>query len=365
MAGSMFTMRDFYADNKMTFLSFFLMPVLFPLSCLYRIILFIIKFLYRVHILKIYRPKSSVVSVGNVTLGGSGKTPFVAYLADYIGARRPVLVLLRGYKKPNARGFLGSDAFYKFGDEASMLMNSLGHHCQVVADYDRLRQVKLLEAAGFKGVIILDDGFQHWKIERDFDIVVIDVTNPFGNKMVLPAGQLREGLGALERADCICLSRCDEAAPEKLEALNCFLSKKAPSAVFIKTIHQNVALRSLKTGDEIGLEHVKGKRVCLFCGIANPRSFVASVKRLGAQVAVSKFFPDHHEYDKNEAESLIKMCLDQRVSVLVTTDKDAQRLCGFFAHVEAGIDIFVLKIAIKIIEGQEVLYERINSLRGI
>lgn len=359
-------LHAFYADNKMTFLTFILMPVFFLLSCLYLFILAVIKLLYRFHILRSYRFKGCVISVGNITMGGSGKTPLVHYLADYLSRYRRVLILLRGYRRPKKPASVGKDTFYKFGDEASMLMDVFeGGRCQVIAERNRTRSLKSMEEKGFNGIVILDDGFQHWRVMRDFDIVVIDAAKPFGNRMVLPAGQLREDLGALKRADCICLSRCNEVSPDKLADLKDYLLQKAESAIFIETIHQNIALKSLKNTDLVELEYLKGKKVCLFCGIANPYSFLASVERLGAQVVEKRFFSDHHEYSKEEARCLVRMCMDAKASVLITTEKDAQRLAGFFAGTDTGIEVFALKIAIKVIEGEEVLHERLNALCAV
>lgn len=355
-------MRVFYAENKMTLLSFLLMPVFLFLSCLYAFFLFVIKLFYQCHIFKSYRPQAHVVSVGNITMGGSGKTPLVAYLADYLSRYQDVAILLRGYKRPKSRKSLGSADYYSFGDEAGMLCQDLGRRCKVLVGKDRVHNVQILEERGFRGMIILDDGFQHWRLERDFDIAVVDVTNPFGNKMLLPAGPLREALGALKRADCICLSRCDEVSPERLSGLCHFLSARVPDILMIKALHESRAVWSLKTREIFGLDIVRNKRVGLFCGIANPYSFLKSVERLGANVVMKKFFSDHHEYGGGDVASLLKSCSDLGISVMMTTEKDAQRLSGFFSKTQTGADVFVLKIAIKIIEGQEALHERLNTL---
>ncbi|MFH1691411.1 MAG: tetraacyldisaccharide 4'-kinase [Candidatus Omnitrophota bacterium] len=355
-------MHAFYAENKMTLLSFFLMPVLLLASCLYAFFLFLIKLFYHLNIFKSYRPKAIVVSVGNITMGGSGKTPLVAYLADYLSDRHKVVILLRGYKKPKTFKSLGSDGYYSSGDEAGMLIQNLGQRCKVVADKNRLRCVQVLEDQGFCGTFILDDGFQHWRLKRDFDLVVVDAANPFGNRMLLPAGPLRETLSALKRADCICLCRCNEIPSERLHDLCRLLSEKAPGTLIIKAIHESRRIWSLETREVFELDIVGNKRVGLFCGIANPHSFVKSAERLGASVVMKRFFPDHHEYSEVDMACLIKQCKDLNVSVLMTTEKDAQRLSGFFSKTQADVKIFVLKIAITIIEGQEALHERLDTL---
>lgn len=341
------------------------MPILFPLSCVYAFFLWMIGFFYSLNIIKGYRPRACVVSVGNVTLGGSGKTPLAAYLADYFSRRCRVAILLRGYMKPKARQSLGSDDYYAFGDEASMLRQDLNENCRVISGKNRVASARLLDSEKSAEVIILDDGFQHWKLQRDLDIVVIDATNPFGNSLLLPAGPLREGLDSLKRADCFCLSRCDEISTGELDRLGRFLRAKNPKALLVKAVHAPMALRHLKTNALCALDVVKGKRIGLFCGIANPASFVRSLKRLGAEIVIKKFFGDHYEYNRREIESLIKLCKAQHTSTMVTTEKDAQRLAGFFAKREMGVDVLALRIKIKIIEGQEALHERLDSLRSI
>lgn len=349
----------------MTVLFFFLAPVLFPLSCVYVFFLWMIRFFYSRNIIKSYRPGACVVSVGNITLGGSGKTPLVAYLADYFSRHFHVAILLRGYMKPKTLQSLGSHDYYAFGDEASMLRQDLNENCRVISGKNRVESARLLDSEKSTGVIILDDGFQHWKLRRDLDIVIIDATNPFGNRLLLPAGPLREGLDSLKRADCFCLSRCDEIRPEELDRLGRFLRAKNPKALLVKAVHAPEALRHLKTNTLCALDVVKGRKIGLFCGIANPASFVRSMERLGADIIIKKFFADHHEYNRQEIESLMKLCKAYDISTMVTTEKDAQRLAGFFAQAEMGVDVLALRIKIKIIEGQEALYERLDSLRSI
>ena len=356
-------LEAFYAQKKVTKTYFVLFPLLFLLSGIYGLLLEILKFLYRAGILRSYRSSAKVISVGNITLGGSGKTPLVEYLADLLtrdGHR--VAILLRGYKRPQQPSAGVSQDYYTNGDEGSMLKQNLKGRATVLTGPDRVGLTRRLDEEGGFDTIILDDGFQHWKLKRDLDIVTIDATDPFGNGLLLPAGHLREEVSSLARADIFCLTRCDEATEEKCRKLKSRLTNINPRSSVVIAIHAPENLYQLGTEKEAGLDALRGDQVCVLCGIANPCSFLTSVQKLGARVAMKSFFQDHHPYREHEIIDIAKKCIDARADKIVTTQKDAVRLAGLSCLKDLGVDIWVLRIGLKIIVGKEGLDGRLRSL---
>lgn len=251
---------------------------------------------------KVERP---VISVGNLTVGGTGKTPLVGWLCQKITEMgMSAGVLTRGY-----------------GEDEVGLLREYGAG-EVLVGKDR---ISLAEKAEGVDCFVLDDGFQYLELERDLDIVLIDATNPFGFGELLPRGLLREPVEALRRADAVVLTRVDLAGEQEglCEEIERF-SGKAPIACvsFIP-----VCLRNGE-GRELEVEFLKGKVVGTFCGIGNPRSFHEAVSRLGADVVLRRSFPDHYRFKPDELDRLIRQAEERGAEVLVTTEKDAMRLGG-------------------------------------
>ncbi|HAJ57719.1 MAG TPA: tetraacyldisaccharide 4'-kinase [Candidatus Omnitrophica bacterium] len=356
-------LKAVYTRNQLTATYFILWPVLFVFSFFYLLIIIFLKTLYQRHILASYRPNAKVISVGNITLGGSGKTPLVEYLALYLHARgRRTAVLLRGYKKPGHGPGIGFSDYYSLGDEACMLKLSLKENAVVVSGKDRVRAAVGIDEEGRIDTIILDDGFQHWRLKRDLDVAVVDATNPFGNGCVLPLGPLRESIASLARAQVICLARANEVPPAAARKLEERLRKLNHAALFIKAIHEPEFIYDAVSGLRSALDHLKGKKVGLLCAIANPGSFLDAVERCGAEVVAKTFFDDHHEYSGRELSDVMRKSLDAGARAVVTTQKDIVKFAGWLCRQDAGIEVFVLKVSLKIVEGEEAFDERLHSL---
>ncbi len=256
----------------------------------------------------------AVISVGNITWGGTGKTPLVEFIALFLKRnRRNPAVLSRGY---------GSSGRIADGDEPLMLRNRLPG-IPVLADRKRLRSARKAMEAG-ADTLILDDGFQQWGIVKDLDIVTVDAGNPFGNGRVIPAGMLREPLSALKRADVFVLTRCDKGADRA--HLKKRLSSINPRARIFCCDHRVAGFYPF-TGETAqamtGPAFFSGKEVAVFSGIAVPRSFEESLKNTGARVTAARRFPDHYIYGRNEIEDIVA---GSRGIPVVTTEKDAARL---------------------------------------
>jgi len=360
-------LEKFYTQNKITPVIVILFPALIILSVLYFAVISCLKIFYRIFS---YRSSLKVLSIGNITLGGSGKTPFVEWLAQRVSREgHRAAVLIRGYKTTRETNSFVSLNYYAYGDEASMLIESLPEEISVMTGKNRIKKVKALQNEGGYDTLILDDGFQQWGLKRDLDIVTIDATNPFGNGLLLPAGHLREDIFSLKRADVLCLTRVYEIGLESRQKLEQLLKKINPKALYLEAVHEPEYLYALESSrflsmeSRIPLENLKGKDVSLCCGIANPGSFLRLIEGAGARVAHKNFFQDHHVFSKDELMKMKADCQEQGIRRLIVTEKDAPRLSGaptLFKH--SSVEILVLKISLKIVKGLEALDERLRTL---
>ncbi len=357
------SLKAVYTRNIISPVYVLLWPLLLILSFLYFLSINLIRLFYQIKILKSYKPRAKTISVGNITLGGSGKTPIAEYLALLLSPRkRRPAILLRGYKKPKNIKGLGLPDYYLMGDEACMLKQNLKNSAGVFSSDDRLSEAESIDEEAFFDTIILDDGFQHWRIKRDLDIVAIDAVNPFGNGLILPLGPLRETLGALNRADIFCLTRCDEAKTETLKILESKLKKINPKAAIIKSIHAPEYFYDALTGEKLDLREVYAKKVVLIAGLANPFSFSSAMKKLDAEIASEIFFDDHHEFSSKEICDVLAKAERLKADFVVTTQKDIVRWQNWFIDNKPKVVVIVLKIALKVISGENSLDERLHSL---
>jgi len=293
--------------------------------------------LYDLRILPIRRLDVPVVCVGNLTAGGTGKTPLVIWLARWFAARgwRPG-VLSRGYRSADleqAEGSVGADHGPR-GDEARMLARALPG-VALVQNADRIAGGRELERAGVD-VILLDDGFQHRRLHRDRDLVLVDATRPWGLppaggeavRALLPRGLLRESPSGLRRADAIVVTRCDQVGEDVLQSLLAELADLAPGVPLVTSSHRATGMRDAGAGFW-PLSRLAGRTVDLVSAIGNPDAFQATIEGLGARVREHRRFADHHPYAAADLAGLGAADPDdpqaQPVAV-VTTSKDAVKL---------------------------------------
>ncbi len=295
------------------------------------------------------------VSVGNITWGGVGKTPFVEWLVQYfLECKVRPAILTRGYMPSR-----GGRALFPGSDEARMLQKKFPA-VPVITGRDRRKGAREILSHRAVDVFILDDGFQQRGVKRDMDIVLIDAANPFGNRFLLPRGSLREPLSSLRRADVFVLTKTDQA-PGALDVLKDQLKTWNPSAVFVETVHQPVSFSASHSG--MALADIKGQPVCLVSGIGDPRSFEKIVIRLGALVRDTKFFPDHHCFSAGDVEDIVRSCQTQGIRVIIMTAKDAVKWPEDFECSSSGLKVLVLNMDIKITKGKEALLARLRTLR--
>ena len=327
-------------DKKRGFVSFILKIFLFILSLIYASIVRILVFYYRI---RRYRLNCKVISIGNITLGGTGKTPFVQMLARELQEKgHRIAILTRGYKG---------------GDEACLLGENLPD-IPILVGRNRVRNARRAKEKYNVDTIILDDGFQHWRLFRDLDIVLIDTKNPFGNNHLIPRGILREPVNSLKRADIIVLTKIDlkeENIPLILERIK----ESNPKAKIFKAIYQPENFIDVSKG-RYPLPFIKDKPICLLCGIADPDSFESTLNNLRAKIILKFIFPDHYEYKKKDVDKIINSCLEKSIEIIVTTEKDNIRLERF--HEKLKSYLFILRSKMKIADEEDEFFKRTDSI---
>ncbi|MBS3733295.1 MAG: tetraacyldisaccharide 4'-kinase [Phycisphaerae bacterium] len=306
--------------------------------------------LYRWGVLPSRRAPLPVICVGNLTTGGTGKTPMVAWVAARLreAGHRPA-VLIRGYKPVAGRS-----------DEAELLAELTG--APVVTNADRLAGAAEAARRG-ADVAVMDDGFQHRRLRRDMDIVLIDAMNPFGYGHCLPRGLLREPASALIDADAVVITRSNALDADALGALKTRLSRLAPAATIHAAVHRPTAVID-GNGAERPAHAIEGKRVLAFCGLGNPDGFFDTVERMGATVVARRRFADHAAYPPRRLAALRAAADAAGAELLVTTAKDAVKLPHGATDAEAA-PIWRVVVEMHLVEGARALSEAIaGALRG-
>jgi tetraacyldisaccharide 4'-kinase len=348
----------------------FLRGILSGLSKIYRAIVQARLALYRNRLFRSHSHGVLVISVGNLTVGGTGKTPVVEMLARALqqGGRR-VAILSRGYKSVPKPFFLRlidritrrkkvftprvvSDGVSLLldsrtaGDEPFMLANNL-RGVVVLVDRDRVRSgIHAIEEFG-SDVLILDDGFQYVKMRHGLEITLIDRQTPFGNEHMLPRGTLREPPENLHRATHIFLTKCDgsdnSAIIQRIRRYN-------RTADIIECTHRPKHLKDFVTGEVRPLEALKGLKIGALSGIAVPESFEQALVDLGADLQLTQSYADHHRYSLREIERFVRRCARRNLDAVITTEKDAVRIPRIL---NPEVPFLYMRVEIEILAGQE------------
>jgi tetraacyldisaccharide 4'-kinase len=282
------------------------------------------------------RLKAPVISVGNLTVGGAGKTPCVAFLARFLRDEGcEVAILSRGYKREsrgrvevsNGREILCGPN--ESGDEPFLLAKSCPG-ARVVVDRDRYAAGEWLEARGRISVFVLDDGYQHLRLGRDLNLLLIDASEPLDQAKMIPFGRLREPITAMRRADAVIVTRSDQ--PFDRRALENAIGKfaRADTPVFYAH-HKMTELINLDGAGGVSPVYFARKRVAAVSGVARPDRFAADLERLGMEIALRRDFDDHHRYTREELSEIVERAREVRAEVIITTEKDAANLPAGFA----------------------------------
>jgi tetraacyldisaccharide 4'-kinase len=320
--------------------------VLPPLSALYGAITRSRTALYERGTFRSFKLERPVISIGNITTGGTGKTPLVEWVARLLaGSGKKVCILTRGYGRENpGNRVLVSDGTTVFadpsqaGDEPYQLATDLIGVAAVISDANRF-------AAG-QGAIqhlstdcfLLDDGFQHLQLARDLNIVTVDATDPWGGRQMLPYGRLREPVAGLKRADCVVLTRC--AQVDDLEPIRKEIANQAGDRPLF---HARMRTRRVSPVQSRGNSEPQ-EPFGAFCAVGNPESFFVHLKREGYDLVLQKSFRDHHVYTQDEVSKLCNVAKQAGAQSLITTAKDAVKL----RSLSFEIPCFILEIDLEI-----------------
>lgn len=337
-------LHDLMHDKRNGFLSRPVKLLLLIISYAYGFFVRWNHFFYNVNLLKSYKAAVTVISVGNITLGGTGKTPFVIMLAGRLAQNgKKIAVLIRGY---------GEDEWKLLEDK----LKTIG--AKVFVARDRVKAARQASESGAR-TVILDDGFQHRRLKRDLDIVLLDSGNPFGNRRLFPRGILREPPLNLKRADIIVLTKADwkEADARATERK---VRKILPGTPLIKAFHKPVELVELWKGGKEALSAIDKKRICIFSAICDSGYFRRTVEKTGAVVELEFIFPDHYLYKTMDLARISRKCKARNVDTVIVTEKDAVKLKGLIPRAHPGI--FALSIELEIIEGEEKLDAELHRL---
>jgi tetraacyldisaccharide 4'-kinase len=300
---------------------------LWPFSVVYGAVTHLRARAYRQGILKPRRLDGTVISVGNLTVGGTGKTPLVLWIAERLASEgKSIGILTRGYRgrQVASREEKSAATGGSTSDEVCMLKSRLGDRVALGVGPDRYTNGRQLAKRGVNW-FVLDDGFQHLQLARDVNIVLIDATNPFGGGRLLPSGRLREPRSALARADIVAVTRSThapaiEAAIQRETDAPIFYVRPKLDAIYGFTEGQlggNVAPSAL------------GK-LFAFCAIGNPHAFLADLREWGLQVAGHKFFPDHHRFTDSDDQEILREAAATGATGLICTEKDLYNLHAIY-----------------------------------
>lgn len=348
-------------------LSWLIRLCLFPLTMLYRIGLIIFFLPYLLGVRKKFKLPVPVISVGNITFGGTGKTPAVQTICRLLQKKRlRIVILSRGHGGAAKEAVIVSDGNSVLtdselvGDEPILLAKSLPGVCVIVGK-DRRKSGSAACNKFNPDLIVLDDGLQYWQLHRDLDIIVLNAMKPLGSGFVMPMGDLREPVSALRRAGIVLLSHSQKLDDLSYKRLVGRLKKYAPSADYFRGSHVPLSFLNVRTGEELDLKWVSGQKIFAFCGIGRPSSFMNMLKEMGAVSVGNMVFQDHHSYNCDDIQNIKSAQQQSEADFVITTEKDIARLGK---KAEAIDNLYALRIKFDIEEIErfaEQIYIKINK----
>jgi len=345
---------------------------LIPWALLWEAYYWLRRYLYTYDFISSTALSLPIISIGNLSFGGSGKTPFTLWLAQYFeNANKDVLILMRGYKGAleNSRGLLqaGKKLGHNpqiFGDEAVLFSRRLKNASVVVGKKRTENLLHYLDQLR-PDVVLLDDGHQHLKLKRSLNIVLFDATMELPRYQVAPLGYLREGLSALKDADAVVIGRVDQVSENQVTELKKMLAPYLSSLIPIaEIIYRPVRLLSTNYQEVYAYAdfavQLKNKKVVALAGIASPDAFFKTLKGLGMDVILEESFPDHHEFKPEEIARLIEKA-ELEDALVITTEKDIVKIRRLFDSPR----ILFLEIAIQFVEGEEALLNLVQKTMDV
>ncbi len=342
---------------------FFLLPLTLC-SFVYGTVMRVRAWLYKACVFESFAIPCGVIAVGNITVGGTGKTPTVCLLAQNLYEKGfKVAVVTRGYrgtktKKPlivsDGKQVLASCA--EAGDESVMLAAKLTG-IPVIACRDRVAAGKLACDMFGADTVLLDDGFQHMRLRRDLDVVLVNTSDPFGNGSLLPRGTLREPLSALERAGIIVLTKADGTG--SAAAIAAHIQGLNPDARLFSASYKVAGFRDFQSGHPVEADEISGKSAGALCSIGDPASFIEMLAQAGMHVSATLVYPDHHAYVTDDYTAIRDV--SARVDTVVTTEKDIAKLDAGMLQLD---NLIVMEIE-QVIEPPERFLDEVIMCAGL
>src|SRR5436189_504671 len=362
---------DVVLDRRHGFRAGILRGILYALSFIYERLVQLRLYLYRKRVFRERALGCLVISIGNLTVGGTGKTPIVEKFARALqSGGRQIAILSRGYKsvpRPTKRSWLDRirknnvDPPRVVSDGKSLLLDSLtagdepymlAHNLKdviVLVDKDRVKSGRLAIDKWHVDTLLLDDGFQYLHLKHRLDMVLVDRQAPFGNEFLLPRGMLRERPRNLRRASYIFITKNTGQPNSDLMKR---IRRYNRTAEVIECAHKPLHLQNVFTGEQLPLTALENAFVGSLCAIAAPESFEAALQKLGAHVDLAKRYIDHHYYTEAELISFTKRCIRRDLAMIVTTEKDSVRMPRL-PEAELKVPIYFLRVEIEILSGHE------------
>ena len=325
----------------------FVLMLLFILNILSHVYLYAIKILRLIRTKKQIRYNIPVISIGNITWGGTGKTPFVIEIARYLKGRNAKVAIVHHGRV--------------YQDEVKMMVNILGN---VPVFHEKTKHASIEKAINDNAadIIIMDDGYQQWRIKKDIDVLCLNYRLPFGNGFLIPRGNLREEIAAIKRADIIVFNKTDNHSEknmlvEKIKQYN-------PQAPIIFSCYKVKEVIDILNGTEIGLEVFNNTSCAVLTAVADPDSVINTLRNLGLDVKQSFLFPDHHGFSK---EDIFKVGeeLDKEIKNIFITEKDYVKIedkIDIVREVFSGSRVFLIKINLEFLKNAEALFRRLDLL---
>ncbi|MCB9061201.1 MAG: tetraacyldisaccharide 4'-kinase [Halobacteriovoraceae bacterium] len=350
-------MSSFIYTLKLIFLS--------PLAFLWENVYRFRRFAYQLGVLSSSEFKVPIISVGNISFGGTGKTPFTMWLAKYFNELDlKTMILMRGYKGKleHGSGLLksGKKLGYNpvdFGDEAILFAKTLDN-ASIVVGKNRTENLRYYFPKERPDIVILDDGHQHLKLKRKLNFVLFDAMMPLAQYKVAPLGLLREGVSALEDADVIVLGRTDQVETKQVDELKDFIQKNTLKKLdFAEISYRPSGVYSLNYKLKYLPDQLKDKRFICAAAIASPNSFFNLVESLGAVIVEKLIYPDHHYFNQKDVEELLTLAIENDVEIL-TTEKDLVKL----KKVTHDKRINFLSVSVEFLNGEEIVKKKIHEI---
>ncbi len=310
--------------------------------------------LYDRSLKKIHHVDATVISVGNLTTGGTGKTPLVIWLCQHLrGQHRSCAILTRGYRSSPHTPEIKTPPH----DEVAEFQAACPD-VPVIVNADRIAGAQTAIKTHHVHTLIMDDGFQHRRLARDLDIVTVDASLPFGFGRVFPAGLLREPWAGIRRAHAAVLTRCDQVDADRLCAIEARIRDLHANVVLCRTIHKPYALVNTQ-GTTMNIETLRGKRVVAACGIGRPEAFKETLQYLGAHVVDCDVTNDHHHYTQADMDRIARLAQKAHADLCVFTQKNRPGICQ--CRSPEGLSPVFLQIRIEFLSGKDALIKLIDQ----